>query len=206
MFKNKTAVAINDYLKGMSYRDVGEKYKVNHKTVRYWVIKSGNKSRSNKEANLLAGKRLKGVRRSPNTEFKKGQSPWNDGTVGATSANKTSFKKGERPSVATEFKKGPEHPCYIDGMACRPYPTAFNNKLKRKIRKRDNYKCQNCGMTEKEHLVVYTKRLSLHHIDYNKDNNKENNLISLCNGCHSKTNFNRGQWENIFKKREEIDV
>jgi len=203
MFKDS---AIKDYLGGMSYRTVGEKYGVNHKTVRYWVIKNGNKSRTNKEANIITGKKLKGVRRSPGTEFKKGLTSWNKGTKGVMKANSTSFKKGQHRSVETEFKKGPEHPCYIDGTSCRPYPTTFNNKLRRKIRRRDNYKCQSCGMTEKEHLTVYGKRLDVHHIDYDKDNSKENNLISLCRRCHSKTNSNREQWENIFKKKGKIYV
>ena len=59
MFKDS---AIKDYLGGMSYRAVGKKYGVDHKTVRYWVIKNGNKSRTRKEANIIAGKKLRGVR------------------------------------------------------------------------------------------------------------------------------------------------
>lgn len=52
--KNK---AIDDYINGMSYREVGSKYKVNHKTVRYWVLKSGNNSRNKEESNDLMSKK-----------------------------------------------------------------------------------------------------------------------------------------------------
>lgn len=74
--------AINDYLNGMSYREVAKKHKVNHKTVRRWFIKSKNKSRSKEEVNLLMSQKLKGIRRSIDTEFKKGLTTWNKGTKG----------------------------------------------------------------------------------------------------------------------------
>lgn len=87
-------IAITDYLNGMSYREVGDKYKVDHKTVRYWVINSGNVSRSKDDVNNLMSKKTKGQRRSKKTEFKKGNIPWNNETRGLTKPNKTSFKKG----------------------------------------------------------------------------------------------------------------
>lgn len=208
MFKNKTIftdeiknLAINDYLKGMSYRAAAKKYKVNHKTVRYWVIKSGNKTRSNKEANRLAGKKLRGVRRSPSTEFKKDQAPWNKNTKGVMKVNKSSFKKGEHVSIDTEFKKGKEHPCYIDGGGYGKYPHKFNNKLKNKIRIRDKHRCQNCGMTEEEHLIVYRRKLEIHHINYNKKDCEENNLITLCKKCNMRANNNRIHWECFYKNK-----
>lgn len=197
MFKN---LAIEDYLKGMSYRMVGEKYKVNHKTVRYWVIKSGNESRSRVESLILFGKKMRGVRRSVDTEFKKGEAPWNKNTKGVMKLNKTSFKEGYHYSKKTEFKKGKDHPCYIDGTSS-PYPSIFNDKLKHKIRKRDHYICQNCGIAEKEQLIIYGKKLEIHHIDYSKDNCEEVNLISLCRACHAKTNFNREYWKTVFKEK-----
>ena len=208
MFKNKTILtdgiknlAINDYLKGMSYRMVGEKYKVNHKTVRRWVIKSGNRIRTREEAYKLESERTKGDRRSPITEFKKGQNPWNKGTKGVMKVNKASFKKGDHASIDTEFKKGKEHPCYIDGRGYCKYSHKFNNKLKNKIRIRDNHRCQNCGMTEEEHLMVYGRKLEIHHINYNKKDCEENNLITLCKKCNMKANNNRIHWECFYKNK-----
>ena len=147
---------------------VGEKYKADHKTVRHWVIKSGNKIRTRKEVYILESERTKGARKSRDTEFKKGMAPWNRDTKGIMKANKTSFKKGKHYSIDTEFKKGKDHFCYIDGRSFIRYPSEFNQKLKNKIKIRDGYKCQNCNITEEKHLIVYGRRLEIHHINYNK--------------------------------------
>jgi len=81
------------------------------------------------------------------------------------------------------------------GKSFEPYGMEFNNKLKKKIRERDNYTCQECGMTEKE--LGY--KLHIHHIDYDKKNNNPDNLISLCRSCHLQTNFKREDWTKYFQ-------
>lgn len=80
------------------------------------------------------------------------------------------------------------------------YPKEFNNKLKNKIRKRDNYRCQglNCSLIQEKHFIMYKRNLEIHHINYNKKNNNENNLITLCKLCNMKANFNRDYWTNYF--------
>ena len=82
------------------------------------------------------------------------------------------------------------------GIANRPYPLAFNNQIKDRIRVRDNFICQECGVPELE----CSRRLHVHHIDYNKENLTENNLVSLCLSCHMKTNFKREYWKKRFMK------
>ncbi|MGM0582976.1 MAG: HNH endonuclease [Bacteroidota bacterium] len=79
------------------------------------------------------------------------------------------------------------------GKSFELYPIEFNDSLKNKIKKRDNNTCQICGVKGKD------ATLHVHHIDYNKDNSSMNNLITLCNSCHSKTNFDREYWEKFFK-------
>ena len=69
---------------------------------------------------------------------------------------------------------GDNHPNYSGGE--RVYPPEFNNELRRKIRARDNHACQICGVTQ--------RNLCVHHIDCDKSNNAETNLISLCRSCH----------------------
>ena len=81
------------------------------------------------------------------------------------------------------------------------YPKKFY-KIRNEIRERDNYTCQICGMTEEEQLIVVGYELTVHHIDYNVQNNKENNLSTLCIACHIKTNFDREYWEEFFKTKE----
>ena len=74
------------------------------------------------------------------------------------------------------------------GISSEPYTVNWTETLKRAIRERDKYICKICGLYG----------LHVHHIDYNKKNCNLNNLITLCNGCHSKTNHNRDCWINYF--------
>jgi len=84
------------------------------------------------------------------------------------------------------------------GISFENYSQLWKQQLKDKIRTRDNFICQICKIPELELL----KRLSIHHIDYDKKNCREDNLISLCLRCHSKTNTNREYWINYFRKGE----
>ena len=123
-------------------------------------------------------------------------------------------KKGKKPKnfwmlhtpegikKASESRKGDRNPSWRGGKSFEPYGLEFNKKLKEQIRKRDNYRCQECFRHQDE---LYDKKgrkykLIVHHIDYNKQNNKENNLISLCRNCHLKTNFDREDWIKYFKR------
>ena len=89
--------------------------------------------------------------------------------------------------------KGENHPNWKGGVSHEPYPFGFNKKLKSNIKKKYNYKCVIC---EKD-----TQKLAIHHIDYNKDNINESNLVCLCYSCHSITNYNRDQWEIFFNNK-----
>ena len=83
---------------------------------------------------------------------------------------------------------------YKNGKSKEPYSLAFTEKLKRQIRERDDYTCQLCGKIQEDN----NKALDVHHIDYNKKNCSEDNLISLCIFCHGKTNGNRKYWSDYF--------
>ena len=93
---------------------------------------------------------------------------------------------------------GENNPSWIDGRSYIPYSPEFNKRLKQSIKQRDNFTCQLC----KEKIIKQTKGkfLSIHHIDYNKKNNRVDNLISLCSVCNSKVNCNREHWTNHFSK------
>lgn len=56
------------------------------------------------------------------------------------------------------------------------YPPEWNAVLRHSIRVRDGFKCRACGFKE--------ERLEIHHIDLNKMNCHESNLITLCASCH----------------------
>jgi len=74
----------------------------------------------------------------------------------------------------------------------------FNDALKESIRERDNYICKNCNMTEEENIIVYGEVLTIHHIDYNKTNCNENNLITVCHSCNARANVNRSYWQEFY--------
>jgi len=93
-----------------------------------------------------------------------------------------------------EIYKGENAPGWKGGISFEIYPKEWNNKLKQLIRERDNYICQECGISDKERI------LHIHHIDYNKNNNELINLITLCNVCHAKTNWNRSKWQDYYEK------
>lgn len=97
-------------------------------------------------------------------------------------------------------KFGEESPVWNNGSSFLPYPPEFNKELKQFIFERDNYACQcpNC--------IGKSIELHIHHIDYDKKNNNPNNLVTLCNSCHSKTNGKKKRpyytefYQNIMKQ------
>lgn len=116
------------------------------------------------------------------------------------------------PSVYTKFHN---HYCNVECMAnyfAENYtgensPTWKGGKRHYKghwirqrnlARKRDNYTCQLCGVTESE----WHKEMDVHHIkNYRTFENKEeanslDNLVCLCNQCHSfiHSNLNTDKW------------
>lgn len=91
--------------------------------------------------------------------------------------------------------KGKLNGMYIDGNAIGGgvvYGHEFTNELKMKIRKRDYFTCAVCKKKQSVHV---------HHIDYDKFNNIESNLITLCHSCHNKTNSprKRNSWTLFFE-------
>ena len=77
---------------------------------------------------------------------------------------------------------GQNNPNWNNGSSFEPYAPEFNKPLKQQVLERDNYKCQDSNC---EHKSI---KLHIHHIDYDKQNNAIENLITLCIRCHTKTN------------------
>lgn len=89
---------------------------------------------------------------------------------------------------------GENHPNWQGGISFGEYDIGFNNQKKRLIRIRDNHTCQICNSIDGDGVVLH-----IHHIDYDKQNSCEENLIALCNACHLKTNWKRESWIQFFK-------
>lgn len=86
------------------------------------------------------------------------------------------------------------NPAWQGGLNKRGY-YLFTLELKESIRNRDNHECQLCYVKEKN----YYRKLDIHHIDYDKQNCKEENLITLCSKCNIHVNNNRDYWYAYFK-------
>lgn len=105
----------------------------------------------------------------------------------------------------SEFRQrmtGPNSFAWKGGIAGEEYGLEFNNELKKQIRKRDDYRCVICKLVRPNGK----KKLAVHHIDYNKKNNKFENLITLCNSCHGATIFNREYWQQTLERLIYIQI
>lgn len=89
----------------------------------------------------------------------------------------------------SEHYVGERHPCYLGNP--REYPPGWNEGLRGRIRERDGHVCFLCGGRGK-------RALSIHHIDYNRNNLSLNNLIALCDPCHNRTNNDRHLWTQLL--------
>ena len=98
------------------------------------------------------------------------------------------------------YKIGEKHPNWQGGKSFEPYPLGWTRTFKEQIRYRDGYRCQLCGVPEME----TGRKLYIHHKDYDKKNIEQENLISLCLKCHSKTNFNREYWIRNFIGHQKV--
>lgn len=103
----------------------------------------------------------------------------------------------KRPNCSGEL-----NPRWLGGISRHPYPFAFNDELKERIRLRDGFVCQLCSLTNEEHIVIYGYDLIIHHIDYVKHNLSDDNLITACIQCNSRVNFNRDYWTDFFKQKQ----
>jgi hypothetical protein len=150
------------------------------------------------------------------TRLKRKIPPWNKGKAQLkTSGNNNPSK---RPEVRMKISKsrlgvprseetkrklseycGEKASNWLGGLSFEPYCHKFNERLKERIRERDNRTCQLCGVKENG------RRLSVHHVHYDKPNCAPD-LIALCGSCNLKVNINRDYWEaffmNLLKKRE----
>jgi hypothetical protein len=73
------------------------------------------------------------------------------------------------------------------------YPTVFNSSLKYKIFSRDGFVCQKCGK--------YGGMLNCHHVDYDKNNCAETNLVTTCRACNFAVNNKRNYWKSYFSAK-----
>lgn len=93
--------------------------------------------------------------------------------------------------------RGKEHPQWVDGK--NYWKHADWIETRERVLIRDNYTCQDCGITQEELSNLNGSYLQVHHkIPYRicKAHDPEN-LITLCPSCHSKAdgNIGEGKWK-----------
>lgn len=92
--------------------------------------------------------------------------------------------------MSTNWKGG-----ITNGICCHK----FNENLKKRVRAFFGNKCFLCGKQQEKN----SRRLSVHHVNYNKNaccDSSRVMLVPLCEVCHGKTNNNREYWEPYFEK------
>ena len=131
--------------------------------------------------------------------------------------NKTQKCKGCKKEISIEKESGFCNSCYAkdyrkrnkDKIRVVSQKYRMNNLEKRQERERqyhdkymfsgnaqaalerDNFQCQECGITQEQHIIIFGFRLTVHHIDgagknttKEDKNNDMGNLITLCVRCH----------------------
>ncbi len=119
---------------------------------------------------------------------------WRRNLSKACSGSKNPFygkKHSEKSRYKLSLYKGPLSSGWKGGVSKEPYGFNWGRDLKEYIKKRDGYKCMNLACWGK------VKRLSVHHIDYNKKSCDTRNLITLCTSCNSRANTNR-DWHELW--------
>ena len=108
------------------------------------------------------------------------------------SKNHADFSGENHPQYG---RRGSEAVNWRGGVSFEPYSSEWTKELKEKVRIRDNYKCQISGEWGN----------SVHHIDYNKGNCDEKNLITVCRKHNTMMNYSREVWmvhlQEIIRKR-----
>ncbi len=134
----------------------------------------------------------------------KKRGPHSPETIAKMVAFQNTPEQLERNREAHAGKKNPnlqgdKNGMWKGGITPIHYPSEFTEELKESIRERDGHICQypECGKTEEENNG---RKLSVHHVDYNKQNCADDNLISLCCVCHRKIELNREYCKQLFQQ------
>ena len=90
-------------------------------------------------------------------------------------------------------RRGENHPNWMGKDHNRIYPPEFF-RVRNLVLNRDGDQCWNPG------CWGTAKRMSVHHIDFDKNNNRLTNLIALCMSCNNRANKGREFWTAYYQK------
>lgn len=106
--------------------------------------------------------------------------------------NHTEETKQKMSDLRCNKYNGRDNPNWRGGISLEPYCIEFTKDFKEEIKERDDYQCKNPKCNGN------FDRLIVHHVNYDKKDCDWYNLITLCNSCNSKANFNRGCWQSLY--------
>lgn len=209
--KGKKGIYSKEYISQLIERNKGNKYNLGKHHSEETKRKIGKKSKGRKHTEEFKKRmseffKLNNPMKNPEiakkiSQIKKGVGRSNEMKRKLSETRKRKFAFGELIISKKVKKKHSErmqlerNPMWKGGKSFEPYTSDFNNKIKKTIQKRDNKTCQLCNKKELNQVLV------IHHLNYNKADSSLNNLIALCNSCHSKTNVRRDYWEDFFKNK-----
>lgn len=125
----------------------------------------------------------------------KGQAvPWNKGITGYKTQPCSDETRKKISKSHIGICTGEKSHFWKGGVSFEPYCPKFNNRLRERIRIRDNRTCQLCGKKENG------RKHDAHHIHYLKSD-CDPDLITLCINCNSKVNSNRNYYEKLFMNK-----
>jgi len=196
---------VNSSLAAMSRRAKGTT-KENNVSIRAMVRKNTGKPNWKKGLTKETDSR---VAKGSNTV--KGRTKENNEGVAKAALTKTGRTKENNEGLAAMAKKlklrvGEKNPNWTGGVSFLPYSKEFNRAMKSYIRDRDNHTCQRCGISEEDYKKKFVRKcnLPIHHINYDKTDGSEYNLISLCIKCNGNANSDREFWFAYFRDKVSV--
>lgn len=133
------------------------------------------------KSNPFKGRRHTEESKQKNREKHLGKPAWNSGITGYTLNIFNIEEKNKNISIGNKkrWERWKREGVFIS-TATFKYGSEWNKALRKLIREKHNKQCFDCGVSEQ------LRRLSVHHIDNNKLNCNESNLVPLCASCHMK--------------------
>ena len=211
MKKKKKRIPWNKGLKGVQKHSIETRKKISKTHKERGVGKWMNGRTLSKKTRNKIRKKLLGRKLSEGHPFIKGywlnkkRGELSQETKDKISNSLTGFKRSAKQRKNySPSKIGDKNPQWNNGISKEPYSQEWTKELKDKIKLRDNYTCQKCGFHTTKPRKIKGKKsknwLTVHHIDHDKKNCKEKNLITLCGRCNTKVNFSRSYWTKYFNK------
>jgi hypothetical protein len=150
-------------------------------------------------ARMIGTKRALGHKCSDETkakmaERKRGKKQSPEHIDKCTASRIGSKRSGETKAKLSEQKMADKNPMWKGGVWLEPYCAEWRNgDIKEYVKDRDGNICMNPSCTGNY------KRLSVHHVDYQKKKCGPENLICLCISCNSRANQDRNSWMALYR-------